>query len=105
MLKNQSEMNYISTFLAPTIKKLFKGYDNIEFMWSDTALAASKEEEYAAQTDDDTRSKGRIPDGVFTLKDYYMDFSLVEISGPPNTNNHQHHIGDRNKLAKTLNNS
>ncbi|KAI9490305.1 hypothetical protein BDB00DRAFT_941095 [Zychaea mexicana] len=31
-----------------------------------------------------------------------MDFSLVEISGPPNANNHSHHIGDRNKLAKAL---
>ena len=33
ILKNQGEMNYISTFLAPMIKKLFNEYDGIGFMW------------------------------------------------------------------------
>ncbi|KAI8149232.1 hypothetical protein BJV82DRAFT_662540 [Fennellomyces sp. T-0311] len=101
LLQQQGELHYISTFLAPIIKKLFKGCDEISYM-GDTALTASKEEEWAALKDDEARSRGKTPDGIFHLVGYGVDIALLEVSGPPNTANHQHHIGDRNKLAKSL---
>ncbi|KAI9247482.1 hypothetical protein BDA99DRAFT_565155 [Phascolomyces articulosus] len=73
ILKNQGEMNYITAFLAPIFKKLFKGYDLIGFMWGDTTLAASKKDEHAAQMDDETTEPIR---GVYVF-DQVMAFELA----------------------------
>ena len=36
------------------------------------------------------------------LHEVNLEFSVVEVSGPPKDPEHSHYIGDRNKIAKNL---
>lgn len=68
----------------------------------DQSLPATKEEEQRAQRDNERRSKGNAPDAIVNLTHLDIAFCLVEVTGPPNTNDHSHFLGDRIKLAKNL---
>ncbi|KAI9252817.1 hypothetical protein BDA99DRAFT_173792 [Phascolomyces articulosus] len=100
--KAQGDLNYIAKYISPLLQKLFKHTNSIVFDWGDSGLSASKDEEHRAQKDNEVRSRGVTPDGIFRLVEFSTDFALVEISGPPTIHNHHHYVGDRNKLGKSL---
>ncbi|KAG0189252.1 hypothetical protein DFQ28_003665 [Apophysomyces sp. BC1034] len=102
LTQHQPEMNYIATFLSPLFKILFKGCSDLHFLWGDQTLLAAKEEEHLAQGDHEKRSKGTALDTVISLPHFRLQLALVEVSGPPNTSDHAHFVGDRTKLAKNL---
>ncbi|CAG8636419.1 3320_t:CDS:10, partial [Funneliformis caledonium] len=41
-------------------------------------------------------------DTIIKLGDLNLEFSVVEVSGPPTNPDHSHYVGDRNKIAKNL---
>ncbi|KAG0183867.1 hypothetical protein DFQ28_000699 [Apophysomyces sp. BC1034] len=102
LYRRQGEMNYTSKFLTPIIGELFKHVEDIEWQWGDMAHDVLKEEEQAIMKDDEPRLKGSMPDGFFKLRDYGLIMALMEVSGPPNTKDHAHFVGDKVKLAKLL---
>ncbi|CDH54475.1 predicted protein [Lichtheimia corymbifera JMRC:FSU:9682] len=102
LVQPQGEMHYIATYLAPLFKILLNKCDDISLQWGDQSLPATKEEEQRAQRDHDRRSKGNSPDAILSISQYDITFSLIEVTGPPNANDHSHFVGDKVKLAKNM---
>lgn len=59
------------------------------------AYNVMKEEGVMAMKDEERRIKGLMPDGVFSLKKYGVIMTLIEISGPPNSKDNNHFVGDK----------
>lgn len=61
-------------------------------------MTAAKEEEQRAQKENERH----CPDAICSLTRLGLQLLLVEVSGPPATNDHSHFAGNRLKLAKNL---
>jgi hypothetical protein len=72
------------------------------YIRGDEALKTDKEDKQSSQKDDERRNTGKVSDAILTLVNYDLPVALVEVSGPPNQQNHQHFVGDRTKIAKHL---
>ena len=68
----------------------------------DEALSQEKEAKQRTQKDDERRASAKMPDACLAFNKYNMSFLLLEVSGPPNKENHQHFVGDRVKIARQL---
>jgi hypothetical protein len=54
------------------------------------------------KNDEEDRSAGRKIDIIWTMKPTDLEFSISEVSGPPNQHNHTHFFNDKLKIAKML---
>ncbi|CAG8611882.1 1037_t:CDS:10, partial [Paraglomus brasilianum] len=81
---NLSELGYRETFLTPLIRSLFR------------------EDRNTAKDDEENRNSGRKIDIIWCMKPTDLEFSICEVSGPPNKRDHRHFFTDKIKIAKML---
>jgi len=65
-------------------------------------LFASTEDRNRGKKDDEYRNSGRKIDIIWSVKQTDLEFSIGEISGPPNQLNHPRFFNDKIKIAKML---
>ncbi|CAG8533239.1 10765_t:CDS:2 [Dentiscutata erythropus] len=98
-----SELAYREIFLAPAIRSLFRGmHREMHIFFGEKHLFASSEELNLKKTDRETRGVGNKVDIIWSLKSTDIEFSVGEVSGPPNKRDHSHFFGDKLKIAKML---
>ncbi|CAG8625310.1 7151_t:CDS:10 [Ambispora gerdemannii] len=89
---NLSEFGYREIFFTPLIRSLFRGTHremNIYFG-------------NRKKKDGEDRNVGRKIDIIWSMKLTDLEFSIGEISGPPNQLDHSHFFNDKIKIAKML---
>ncbi|CAG8688899.1 13435_t:CDS:10, partial [Cetraspora pellucida] len=99
---DQTEYHYIITFIYQVFKPLFKDFQHIGLTWGEKSLQCSAILFNNSQQDGDRRNPGRKIDAIMKLLEVDLEFSVVEVSGSPKDPDHNHYIGDRNKIAKSL---
>ncbi|CAG8674336.1 8422_t:CDS:2, partial [Paraglomus brasilianum] len=99
---DQSEYNYIITFISHIFDFLFKDLEHIKSMWGEKSLRAAAALLNKKQKDDSRRRSGSKIDLIMMLREIQLEFLVMEVSGPPLEDNHTHFVGDRNKIAKNL---
>ncbi|ORX53112.1 hypothetical protein DM01DRAFT_316802 [Hesseltinella vesiculosa] len=102
MESKQTEYNFIMTFLHPLLERLLRHCQNIDVMWGEQSLSASKEMDNWKLLDSDRRSNGSSIDCIMTHVPTGMEVAVVEVSGPPAQSQHSHYVGDRTKIAVNL---
>ncbi|KAL9537115.1 hypothetical protein MBANPS3_012070 [Mucor bainieri] len=101
--REQNEYSFIIDYLSIIVKSIFNLKKDVwSYHWGETKLRASQEEENLAKSDDVKRSSGSSIDGIITLKELYLDYALLEVSGPMHKEAFTHFLKDRLKLAKNL---
>lgn len=65
-------------------------------------LLASSEDRNREKDDEEDRNSGRKIDIIWSMKPTDLEFSIGEVSGPPNQHNHTHYFNDKLKIAKML---
>ncbi|CAG8562888.1 8983_t:CDS:10, partial [Scutellospora calospora] len=99
---DQTEYHYIITFIYVVFKPLFKDFQHIGLAWGEKSLRCSAILFNNSQQDSDRRNPGSKIDAIIKLLEVDLEFSVVEVSGSPKDHDHNHYIGDRNKIAKSL---
>ncbi|CAG8589392.1 10615_t:CDS:10 [Ambispora leptoticha] len=90
---NLSEFGYREIFFTPLIRSLFRGtHREMNIYFGEKYLFASTED----------RNFGRKIDIIWSMKLTDLEFSIGEISGPPNQLDHSHFFNDKIKIAKML---
>ncbi|CAO3685274.1 unnamed protein product [Rhizopus stolonifer] len=100
-----TEAEYTARFTTPLIELTLKPCSTkMIFKPGEQKLLLVKNYKNSALTEDDTRFPGRNIDGIIKNMTLDIPFSLVEVSGSPNspTDNCNHYKGDRNKLTKNF---
>ncbi|KAI8636888.1 hypothetical protein BD408DRAFT_425416 [Parasitella parasitica] len=100
-----NERHYIACFVYPLVQIILHDVSRqqIRQRWGEAKLSCSKQEENRALDDDDRRSSGANIDAIIDLKQLNnMEFVIVEVTGGPTGNHHEHFLEDKNKLAKNL---
>ena len=75
---------------------------NICLFSGEKCLFASSEDRNREKTDEEDRNAGRKIDIIWSMKPTDLEFSISEVSGPPNQHNHTHFFNDKLKIAKML---
>ncbi|CAG8719218.1 2383_t:CDS:10 [Funneliformis caledonium] len=100
---NLSELGYREIFLAPLMRSLFRGmHREMNIFFGEKCLFASSEDRNLEKNDEEDRSAGRKIDIIWSMKPTDLEFSICEVSGPPNQHNHTHFFNDKLKIAKML---
>lgn len=100
---NLSELGYREIFLTPLIRSLFRGmHREMNIFFGEKCLFASSEDRNLEKNDEENRSSGRKIDIIWSMKPTDLEFSISEVSGPPNQHNHTHFFNDKLKIAKML---
>ncbi|CAI2178435.1 16937_t:CDS:2 [Funneliformis geosporum] len=103
LLEDMSEGSFIVMVLAPILNKFFMRNKKIWYpKYGETCLKANAEDHNSQKTDNERRSPGKKIDTIIILKEDNEEFSVTEVSGPPNKNDWSHFVGDRLKIAKML---
>ncbi|PKC02044.1 hypothetical protein RhiirA5_364464 [Rhizophagus irregularis] len=98
-----SELAYREIFLAPLIRSLFRGmHREMRIFFGEKHLFASSEELNLEKTDKESREVGRKVDIIWSLKSTDLEFTVGEVSGPPNQRSHPRFFSDKLKIAKML---
>lgn len=100
-----TESEYATKFFTPLIDLMLKAYRPfLIFKPGEQKLIAVKEYENSALLEENTRLPGPNIDGIIRILCLNLDFTLVEVSGPPCSaaENHNRYRGDRNKTGKNL---
>ncbi|CAG8741066.1 371_t:CDS:10, partial [Cetraspora pellucida] len=99
---DQTEYHYIITFIYQIFKPLFKNFQHIGLTWGEKSLRCSAILFNNSQQDSGRRNPGCKIDAIMKLLEVNLEVSVVEVSGSPKDPDHNHYIGDRNKIAKSL---
>ncbi|CAB4399256.1 unnamed protein product [Rhizophagus irregularis] len=100
---NLSELGYREIFLAPLMRSLFRGmHREMNIFFGEKCLFASSEDRNLEKNDGKDRSAGRKIDIIWSMKPTDLEFSICEVSGPPNQHSHTHFFNDKLKIAKML---
>ncbi|CAG8635626.1 10015_t:CDS:2, partial [Paraglomus occultum] len=100
---NLSELGYREIFLSPLMRSLFRGmHRDLHIYFGEKCLFASSEDRNLEKNDEEDRSAGRKIDIIWSMKPTDLEFSISEVSGPPNQHNHTHFFNDKLKIAKML---
>ncbi|CAG8561490.1 14197_t:CDS:10 [Funneliformis caledonium] len=100
---NLSELGYREIFLTPLMRSLFRGkHREMSIFFGEKCLFASLEDRNREKTDEEDRNAGRKIDIIWSMKPTDFEFSICEVSGPPNQHNHTHFFNDKLKIAKML---
>ncbi|CAI2191016.1 17188_t:CDS:10 [Funneliformis geosporum] len=100
---NLSELGYREIFLTPLMRSLFRGkHREMSIFFGEKCLFASSEDRNREKTDEEYRNAGRKIDIIWSMKPTDFEFSICEVSGPPNQHNHTHFFNDKLKIAKML---
>lgn len=75
---------------------------NICLISGEKCLFASSEDRNREKTDEEDRNAGRKIDIIWSMKPTDLEFSISEVSGPPNQHSHTHFFNDKLKIAKML---
>ncbi|CAG8624498.1 4531_t:CDS:10, partial [Diversispora eburnea] len=101
--ENQTEGNYITKFISHIFTILFEDKSFLECSWGESTLRCSAFLLKRSLRDDDRRCSGNKIDAIVSMVDMdFLEFSTLEVSGPPSSLDHTHYVGDRNKTAKML---
>ncbi|KAG0168235.1 hypothetical protein DFQ28_005203 [Apophysomyces sp. BC1034] len=103
--EEMTEAEYTARFITPLIDLTLKPCSTkVIFKPGEQKLLFVKDYENSALTEGDTRLPGPNIDGIIKNMNLGVPFSLVEVSGTPNspTDSYNHYKGDRDKLAKNL---
>ncbi|RHZ81460.1 hypothetical protein Glove_120g147 [Diversispora epigaea] len=101
--EDQTEGNYIIQFVSQVFIMLFKDKSVLKYMWGESTLRCSAFLFNRSLRDDDRRCSGNKIDAIFSIVEMnFLEFSTLEVSGPPSCLDHTHYVGDKNKTAKML---
>ncbi|GET57676.1 hypothetical protein GLOIN_2v1612991 [Rhizophagus irregularis DAOM 181602=DAOM 197198] len=100
---NLSELGYREIFLAPLMRSLFREmHREMNIFFGEKCLFASSEDRNLEKNDGKDRSAGQKIDIIWSIKPTDLEFSICEVSGPPNQHSHTHFFNDKLKIAKML---
>ncbi|CAG8700683.1 1399_t:CDS:10, partial [Dentiscutata erythropus] len=100
---NLSEFGYREIFFTPLTRSLFRGtHREMNIYFGEKYLFASTEDRNREKKDGEDRNFGRKIDIIWSMKPTDLEFSIGEISGPPNQLDHSHFFNDKIKIAKML---
>ncbi|KAI9252992.1 hypothetical protein BDA99DRAFT_520583 [Phascolomyces articulosus] len=97
--EEQTEGNYIASFLAPLFDRLLRDMVEIDWMWGETKTKSAQHIDNDVLDDGERRSSSTNVDGKVTLSTTGMELCIIEVSGPPEVKNYTHFGNDRRKLA------
>ncbi|KAI7896779.1 uncharacterized protein EV154DRAFT_173542 [Mucor mucedo] len=102
-LPDENEYSFIISYFSKVFTTVFDAKKNFwQYKWGEFKLAASKEEENLAKTDDQNRAQGSSIDCIVSSKELGLDFVLLEVSGSMDKEDYVHFLKDRLKIAKNL---
>ncbi|CAB4431494.1 unnamed protein product [Rhizophagus irregularis] len=95
---------FIWDYLNILVESFERDNDLAEYNLSDgeKCLFASSEDRNLEKNDGKDRSAGRKIDIIWSMKPTDLEFSICEVSGPPNQHSHTHFFNDKLKIAKML---
>ncbi|CAG8666907.1 9948_t:CDS:10, partial [Acaulospora morrowiae] len=101
--EDQTEGDYIIKFISHIYTILFEDKSFLECSWGESTLRYSTFLFNRSLRDDDRRCSGNKIDAILSMVDMdFLEFSTLEVSGPPSCLDHSHYVGDKNKTAKML---
>ncbi|RHZ56089.1 hypothetical protein Glove_406g53 [Diversispora epigaea] len=88
-------------FFTPLIRSLFRGtHREMNIYFGEKCLFASLEDRNREKDDGEDRNAGRKIDIIWSMKPTDLEFSISEISGPPNKLDHSHFLMTKLKLPR-----